>query len=131
MIEYHLDEENAILHIQPRSSLEKEDFEELVRTVDPFIAGTGDLAGIIVETPAFPGWDSPGAMTAHLRFVRDHHRHIRKVALVTDSFLGTVAGSFASHFVAAEIKHFPASDFQGARQWILNTAPEGGPPSGL
>lgn len=129
MIESHLDTENAILHIQPRASLEKEDFEELVRTVDPFIAGTGDLAGIIVETPAFPGWDSPGAMTAHLRFVRDHHRHIRKVALVTDSFLGTVAANFASHFVAAEIKHFPASDFQGARQWILDTAPEGGRPS--
>lgn len=99
--------------------------------MDPFIAETGDLAGIIVETPAFPGWNSPGAMTSHLQFVRNHHRHVRKVALVTNSFLGTVAADFAAHFVAAEIKHFPASDFQGARQWILDTEPEERRPSSL
>jgi len=122
MIEHHLDTGNAILHIQPRSALEKADFEGLARTVDPFIEETGDLAGLIIETPAFPGWESFGAMTAHLRFVRDHHKHIRKIAVVTDSALGAVAGKLASHFVSAEIKHFPASDLDFARRWILGGA---------
>jgi hypothetical protein len=122
MIEHHLDTGNAILHILPKSSLEKADFEGLTKAVDPFIAEAGDLAGLIIETPAFPGWESFGAMTAHLRFVRDHHRHIRKVALVTDSALGTVAEKLASHFVSAEIKHFPASGLDAARHWILGNA---------
>lgn len=122
MIEHHLDTENAILHIQPKSSLEKADFEGLTEAVDPFIVEAGDLAGLIIETPAFPGWESFGAMTAHIRFVRDHHRHIRKVALVTDSALGTVAEKLASHFVSAEIKHFAASDLDAARHWILGSA---------
>jgi len=122
MIEHHLDTGNAILHIQPKSALEKADFEDLARAVDPFIDETGDLAGLIIETPAFPGWESFGAMTAHLRFVRDHHKHIRKIAVVTDSALGTVAEKLASHFVSAEIKHFPASDLDVARRWILGGA---------
>ena len=129
MIEHQLDTENAILHIQPKSSLEKSDFEGLATAVDPFIAETGDLAGLIIESPAFPGWESLGAMTAHIRFVRDHHRHIRKVAVVTDSALGTVAENLASHFVSAEIKHFPASDLDAARRWILGGAKLANPPS--
>ena len=122
MIEHSLDPSTAILNIRPKSSLEKGDFEELAKTVDPYIAGTGDLAGIIVEAPSFPGWSSFGAMAAHLRFVKEHHKHIRKIALVTDSALGNVAEHLVSHFVSAEIKHFPASGSAAARQWILGAA---------
>ena len=48
-------------------------------------------AGILIEAPAFPGWEDLGAMAAHFRFVRDHHKLIKKVGLVTDSALGKVA----------------------------------------
>ena len=119
MIEHTLDTTNAILHIQPKSSLEKADFEQLAKAVDPFISGTGDLAGLIIETPAFPGWASFGAFAAHMRFVRDHHKHIKKIALVTDSSIGNLAEHLVSHFVSAEIKQFPASAVEAARQWIL------------
>jgi hypothetical protein len=51
--------------------------------------------------------------------VREHHRKVKKVALVTDSPLGSVGEKLASHFVAAEIKHFPAREFEAARHWIL------------
>jgi hypothetical protein len=58
-------------------------------------------------------------MAAHFRFVRDHHKRIGKVALVTDSALGNVAERLAAHFVAAEIRHFPAGERDQARQWII------------
>ncbi|MEK7952410.1 STAS/SEC14 domain-containing protein [Luteolibacter soli] len=119
MIEHHFDESHAILHVQPKGSLEEADFEALAGEVDPFIADGGELAGLIVETPGFPGWSSVASMIAHLRFVRDHHRHIRKVAVVTDSPLGNLAEHVASHFVAAEIKPFPAGEVEAARLWIL------------
>lgn len=120
MIEHTLDTANAILHIQPKSSLEQADFEQLAQAVDPYIAGTGDLAGLIIETPGIPGWASFGAMAAHLRFVKDHHRHIRKIALVTDSALGNIAEHLIAHFVSAEIRQFPALELDAARRWILN-----------
>ena len=119
MIEHTLDTATAVLHIHPTSSLEPADFEQLAKEVDPFIAGTGDLAGLIIETPTFPGWSSFKAFAAHMRFVKDHHRHIKKIALVTDSAIGNIAEHFVAHFVAAEIKHFQASEVDAARQWIL------------
>ena len=122
MIAHTLDREHSILHIRPQSALEKADFEELAAVVDPYIAESGGLAGLIVETPGFPGWDSFGAMAAHLRFVRDHHRQIKRIALVTDSALGNVAEHLVSHFVSAEIRRFPANALEAAQQWVTGTA---------
>lgn len=120
MLDHELDAENSILFIRPRSSLSESDFVQLAKTVDPLIATGGALGGIIIEAPEFPGWESIGAMAAHFRFVRDHHKQVRRVALVTDSALGTVAENLASHFVSAEIKRFRSGDFEAAKQWVLN-----------
>ena len=120
MIEHTLDQAHSILHVRPQARLEQRDFVQLASTVDPHIEEKGDLAGLIIEIASFPGWESLGAMASHFRFVRDHHKHIKKVAVVTDSPLGNVAEHLASHFVAAEIRHFPAGSFEVAKQWIIS-----------
>ena len=120
MIEHSFDTDNSILLVRPKSSLEQEDFVQLAKTVDPYIEETGNLKGLIIESPSFPGWNSFGAMVAHLRFVKGHHQRIKKVALVTDSALGNVAENLASHFVSAEIKNFSAQELENAKQWIMS-----------
>jgi hypothetical protein len=120
MIEHTLDTAKSILYVRPKSVLDQEDFVQLAETVDPYILETGDLAGLIIEARAFPGWESLGAMAAHFRFVRDHHKHIRKIGLVTDSALGNVAELLASHFVSAQIRHFSAGELEAAKQWVMN-----------
>ena len=122
MIEHHLDTEHSILHVQPKSAISQDDFTKLAKAVDPHIEATGGLAGLILEASKFPGWQSLGAMVTHFRFVRDHHKRVKKIAVVTDSALGDFAQRLASHFVSAEIRHFPAGQVEQARQWILNGA---------
>jgi SpoIIAA-like len=122
MIEFDLDTAHAILVVRPQSVLDTADFVELANAVDPLIETNGDLAGLIINAPKFPGWDSFGTMVSHFRFVRDHHKHIKKVALVTDSHLGDVAEHLASHFVSATIRHFSGEQLEQARQWIINGA---------
>ena len=120
MMEHSLDTAHSILYVRPKSALQQDDFAQLAKTVDPFIEKTGDLAGLVIETPSFPGWDSLGAMAAHFRFVRDHHKHIKKVAVVTDAALGNLAEKLASHFVAAQIRHFAAGEVEAAQRWIMS-----------
>lgn len=122
MIEHTLDTVHSILTVRPKSALEQSDFAELAATADPWIEKTGGLAGLIIDAPTFPGWEGLGAMAAHFRFVRDHQKHIRRIALVTDSAVGNVAQHLASHFVSAEIRHFPAGQLAAAEQWIKNPA---------
>ena len=118
MIDHTFDPADSILYVRPKSALSAQDFAALAKEVDPHLESAGGLAGIVIEAPAFPGWDSLGAMAAHFRFVRDHHKRVRKVAVVTDSAIGNLAERLASHFVAAEIKHFPAGQTAAARAWI-------------
>ncbi len=120
MIEHTLDKADSILYVRPTSKLEEIDFVQLAKTVDPHIEERGKLAGLIIEVTSFPGWESLGAMAGHFRFVRDHHKHIKKIGVVTDSPLVNAAEHFASQFVAAEIRHFPAGELQAAKQWVLN-----------
>ncbi len=120
MIESSLDTAQSILYVHPKSALEQADFAMLSEKVDPYIEASGGLRGLIIEAPAFPGWESFGALAAHVRFVRDHHRRIEKIALVTDSAIGNVSEHLASHFVSAQIKHFSAAEMEAAKQWIAS-----------
>jgi len=122
MIEHYLDTENAVLYVHPQGALQQEDFARLAQAVDPFIALHSALNGLLVETPHFPGWESFGAMIRHFRFVHDHHRQIRRVALVTDSSIGKLAEHLVSHFVAAEVRHFPAAEREAAFAWLVEEA---------
>jgi hypothetical protein len=122
MLDYRLDSAQSILYLRPKAALSQADFAELARTVDPYIESRGALAGIIIEAAGFPGWESLGAMAAHFRFVRDHHRKIGKIAVVTDAVLGDVAEKLGSHFVAARIRHFPAGQLDAAQRWVVSPA---------
>jgi hypothetical protein len=120
MIESTLDTAQSVLHVRPESVLTESDFAGLAAKVDPYIETHGALHGLIIDAPKFPGWDSFGALAAHIRFVRDHHRRVEKIALVTDSAMGNVVERLASHFVAATIRHFPSSQLDVAREWVAS-----------
>lgn len=121
MISYELDENTGVLTVRPEGKLETQDFLTLSEVVDPFIEERGGLNGIIIVTEKFPGWEDFKGVLEHMRFVRNHHRKIAKVALVTDSKIADVAESLGKHFVKATIKHFLFDELELARRWILMT----------
>jgi len=119
MIEHTLDKAHSILYVRPQSKLEQGDFVQLAKTVDPHIEERGALAGLIIETTAFPGWESLGAMASHFDLCEIITSTL-KIGVVTDSPLGNVAEHLASHFVAAEIRYFPAGKLEAAKQWVMD-----------
>jgi hypothetical protein len=122
MIDYNLDAAHSILYMQPTSALAAEDFIKIAEAVDPHIEATGGLAGVIIEVPKFTGWESFGALVAHFRLIRDHHKSVSKVAVVTDSTLVKLIESLASHFVAAEVRQFPWGVTEVETQCILGNS---------
>ena len=111
------DESGRFVVLEPVEALSEGDFKAAASTIDPLIR-SGTLNGLIIHTKHFPGWDSFRALVSHLRFVRDHHKQLRRVAIVTDSRLGDIGEGLASHFVSADIKHFPFDDLESAESWI-------------
>jgi len=109
---------DGILLVKPEGQLAASDFEALATEVDPYIARRGDLRGLLIEATSFPGWENFGAFLSHFRFVRDHHRHIAKVAVVSDSAFLSVAPRFADHIVSAKVRHFAANEHDAAMAWL-------------
>jgi hypothetical protein len=119
MISYELDENAGVLTVRPEGKLESQDFQTLSKVVDPFIEERGRLNGIIIVTERFPGWEDFNGMIEHMKFVRNHHRKIAKVAIVTDSKVADVAESLGKHFIKASIKHFSFNELESAKRWML------------
>ncbi len=122
MIEHTLLENEKILIVTPKGALEKNDFEKLSAIVDPYLEKEGQLNGLMIQTEAFPGWDSFAALISHFQFVKNHQKKILRVAAVTDSGFLSVMPVIADHFVDAELKHFNYDEKERAMEWLKETA---------
>ena len=122
MLKVELDEGVGIAILEPDSELSETDFISAAKIIDPYIENIGELKGIIIHVQSFPWWDSFSSLIAHLKFVREHHRKVSRIALATDSPMGSFAENIASHFVNAEIKKFSFGELEDSRKWILENA---------
>lgn len=120
MLNADLDRERGVLTLRPEGALTAQDFAALAGLVDPHLDAKGDLKGLLLLAPRFPGWEDFAGLVSHLKFVRDHHRRIRRIAVVSDSTFLSVAPKIAAHFVSAELKTFAADAAAAAQDWILS-----------
>jgi len=119
MLQVTLQPNYGIAILAPDGALTEEDFLAAKAIIDPYIAETGGLKGLMIYTQDFPGWESFNALLTHLSFVKEHHKYIRRVALVTDSVMGNLVTPLLTHFVSAEIQIFPYDDAESAKAWLL------------
>ena len=124
MLDVQLNQQDAIVILEPMGALSKEDFIEVSNIIDPYIETSGALNGLIIYVKTFPGWDSFSTLVTHLKFINDHHEEIARLAFVTDSMVGKFAENIASHFVKAEVQSFSFDKLEEAQQWILHAAVE-------
>lgn len=120
MIKCMMDNEHAILTVCPTGPLSESDFRQAGAIADPVIAERGSLDGLIIHADKFPGWQGFSDMLSHFRFVKAHHRHIAKVAVVSDDALLKFFPHISAHFVSAEIRQFPYAEYDAAKAWIVN-----------
>ncbi len=119
MLSVEIDEVSGLAILEPDGPLTKGDFESAAKVIDPYIENTDQFNGIIIHTESFPGWDSFAALASHLRFVKEHHKKISRVAISTNSVIGNFSEGVASHFVNAEIKLFSYQELEQAKDWII------------
>jgi hypothetical protein len=118
MLLHKILEERGIVILEPQSALTVEDFRTLTEEVDAYLEKHPWIHGVVIHTKDFPGWENWQAFTEHLKFVRNHHEEIEKIALVTDATVATLAEKLVKHFVSAEIKHFSYAEYDAALAWF-------------
>ncbi len=118
MLHVTIDRENMLAVLEPDGALSKEDFDNAVKVIDPFIEEEGKLNGIVIYTESFPGWEDFAALSRHITFIKNHHQKIRRLAFVTDTAVIDYSKAIAAPFIDAEIKVFPFAQFDEAKVWV-------------
>ena len=118
MLDYSIMKPEGILLLKPQAPLNKEDFAGLSTVVDSYLTEYPKLRGVLIHAKAFPGWENFEGLTAHMHFVFDHHKKVERVAIVTDSPIGTMAESLARHFTSADVRHFAFAEEVKALEWL-------------
>ena len=119
-INIKLDTDVGILVLEPVAdkALSEDDFEAVGKTIGNYLEDHGRLRGILICSRQFPGWQSVGALFAHLKFVNAVHDKISKVALVTDSPMGTFADHVLDPLMLAKIRKFDYDERDAAMSWL-------------
>ena len=114
--------ESGVLILHPDDKLTKEDFDTVATEIDPYIEKNGKLNGVLIDASHFDGWKSFSDMIAHFKFVSDHHRNIKRVAIVSDEDTKSRMPTFMEHFVSAEVLHFRLDEKAKALDWLTPEA---------
>jgi hypothetical protein len=121
MLDHSLDQGSGILALEPKGSLTVGDFKTLTADVDAYLADHDNLTGILLTAAHFPGWESFAALVQHMRFARDHQKHVNRIALLTDNSLLKIPPTIAAHFAHPEFRVFASGNRAAAINWLTGT----------
>ncbi|NOY70798.1 MAG: STAS/SEC14 domain-containing protein [Gammaproteobacteria bacterium] len=120
MLNINFDEANNIAILEPDAELSEKDFTSAARIIDQYLEKSGSLNGVIIHVKTFPGWDSFSALVTHLKFIKEYHKRVSNLAVVTDSSIGFFAERVGSHFINAKVKKFDFNEFDKSVKWITS-----------
>ncbi|MEJ8278159.1 STAS/SEC14 domain-containing protein [Pseudonocardia spirodelae] len=105
----------AVVHVG--RPLRASDFDRLAREIEDWAEAHGELTGLVVSAPSFPGWENIAGAARHVAFVLHEHRRIRRIALAVDGLLPAVAPAVAGTLLHPGVKHFAHRDLEAAVAW--------------
>lgn len=85
--------------LEPSGKLTEADFASLTKTFNAKVNETDTIPNLVIHAAAFPGWADFAGFMRRLSFIRDHHRMIERIALVSDSRILDTAPRIARQFV--------------------------------
>jgi hypothetical protein len=128
-VSHRLLADSGVIVVEVKQALRAQDFDALALTADTWIEAHGNLQGLVIHAREFPGWENLGSFLRHVRFVRDHHQEVKRIAFAADSKLAHLAPGIAEHFIKAEVKSFGYDELDTAIAWAAGTAARSAPRS--
>ena len=116
-----LDKQNVIM-VRPQGEVSAGDFERLNSLVNEYIHKHDIVPNLVIHTSSLPHWKDLAELSAHFKFVKDHQKIVKKVAIVTDSRFLSMLRAIADHFVGAKIRRFPEHGLEDAIAWAARLA---------
>jgi hypothetical protein len=116
-IAHRLLPESGVIVVEVTQALRAQDFDALAFTADTWIEDHGSLQGLVIHAREFPGWQNLGSFLRHVRFVRDHHLKVKRIAFAAETKMASLVPRIAELFVHAEVQSFGYDELDRAVAW--------------
>ena len=120
MFDYNISPYESMLTIRLHNAVSEADILLLIPKVDEYLEHHKRLAGIMLISKDWAGWESFAALRATMTFLSGHHNKISRIALVTNSVLADLIPLFAGRLVNTTIRHFRYEDEASAKIWLTD-----------
>lgn len=117
MISTEFSESKKLLIITPENELNTKNILALSKIINDHINQTDHIPNLLLYLSQIPHWDGFDALKTHFKLVKEHHKLIKKVAVVSDSVVLKILPYFMDHFVAAKVRRFPENKLEDAKAW--------------
>jgi len=118
MVRHELLQSEGILIVSVESPLEAGDFRKVAQEIDAYTEANGRLVALMIDAESFPGHKDFAGLIAHLKFVKDYHRKVRRAATVGDSRFVKYAPMIIRALNRMDIQHFSYSRREDALRWL-------------
>ncbi len=106
MLDFELLQSAGVVRLHPETPLLAREFAQLSETVNRYLANQNELKGIIIGTEDPLGWEDLSELVNHLVFSNDQHKHLPKLAALSDTSIDGILAAIGNHFSGAEIRIF-------------------------
>jgi hypothetical protein len=117
MLKVDIKDQANIVVLTPDGAIHAQDIDKMATEVNRYIDEHDRVPNLVIFAKSLPHWANFEALRKHLKFVRNHHEIVKKVALVSDSKLLWLAKILVSRFVGAKVRRFPEEAFDDALAW--------------
>lgn len=117
MIDIEIKRAENVFVLKPEGSISAGDFRSVATTIDEYINDHDAVPRLVFQLGQLPLWQDLDAMAAHFHLVRDHHKVIPRVAVVTDNALLALLRPVIDVFTGAKVRRFPSDALDDAINW--------------
>jgi SpoIIAA-like len=118
MLQHECREYAGIVAVTPSEPLTAEEFAILAREIDPYIERAGPAERVASGCAAVSQLAQPPGCARASPVREGSPPEDPPIAVVTDHRVLSVLPSLVRHFVAAEVRHFPAAAREEAMRWL-------------
>ncbi len=117
MIKFEINERDDIVIVRPSGALSEDDITAFASSLNGFINEHDRVPNLVLHAKSLPHWEDFDTLKHHLKLVRDHHKLVKKVAIVSDSKLIWLLRPIVDHFTGAKVRRFSERAFDDAVNW--------------
>jgi SpoIIAA-like len=117
MITIEKHERHNIFVLTPPKSITSDDIAELNRQMNDYVNAHDKVPNLVLRADQVPAWKNFEALADHIKFVKNHHRLVKKVAIVSDDRLIWLVRPVVDAFTGAKVRRFSADAFDKAYAW--------------